>query len=124
MLARATRLLDGRCERVQGGTFHAFCLQLLRRYAGLLGFPPTFTLLDAADFSPDETFAYLCGPEIMMRLSARELVSRGVPPAQIYLSMERNMKCAIGLCGHCQMGNAFICKEGPVFDLPGGAAVA
>lgn len=49
MLARAAALLDGRCERVQGGTFHAFCLGLLRRHAGRLGYPSNFTVLDAAD---------------------------------------------------------------------------
>lgn len=64
------------------------------------------------------TVAYVCGPEIMMKYTIDELERRGVPQTQIYLSMERNMKCAIGFCGHCQMGPTFICKEGPVYPLP------
>ncbi len=66
---------------------------------------------------PDETVAMLCGPEIMMRYAGRELESRGIPAARIFLSMERNMKCAVGFCGHCQMGPYFVCKDGPVFPF-------
>jgi NAD(P)H-flavin reductase len=51
-----------------------------------------------------------------MRFGAADLVHRGVPPASIFLSMERNMKCAVGVCGHCQFGPAFVCKDGPVFS--------
>jgi NAD(P)H-flavin reductase len=57
----------------------------------------------------------VCGPEIMMRFVARDLTSRGMKPSEVYLSMERNMKCAVGFCGHCQWGPHFICKDGPVF---------
>ena len=57
----------------------------------------------------------VCGPEVMMRFTARELEKRGVKPENIYVSMERNMKCAVGFCGHCQLGPTFICKDGPVF---------
>jgi NAD(P)H-flavin reductase len=63
------------------------------------------------------TVAMVCGPEIMMRFTAMELQQRGVPPDQIYISMERNMKCAIGVCGHCQYGPLFVCKDGPVFQF-------
>jgi NAD(P)H-flavin reductase len=65
-----------------------------------------------------ETIAYVCGPEIMMKYTVDELAQRGVPTDQIYLSMERNMKCAVGFCGHCQFGPTFICKDGPVYPLP------
>jgi NAD(P)H-flavin reductase len=65
-----------------------------------------------------ETIAYVCGPEIMMKYTVDELERRGLAEDQVYLSMERNMKCAIGFCGHCQMGPTFICKEGPVYPLP------
>jgi NAD(P)H-flavin reductase len=68
--------------------------------------------LDARD-----TVAYVCGPEIMMKFSVDELERRGVPVEQVYVSMERNMKCAVGFCGHCQMGPTFICKDGPVYPL-------
>ncbi|HEU0001720.1 MAG TPA: hypothetical protein VFQ36_12505, partial [Ktedonobacteraceae bacterium] len=54
--------------------------------------------------------------EIMMRFTAAELQKRGVSPDHLYVSMERNMKCAVGLCGHCQFGPRFVCKDGPVFQ--------
>jgi NAD(P)H-flavin reductase len=63
------------------------------------------------------TIAMTCGPEIMMRFAARELNDLGVPDEQIYVSMERNMQCAVGMCGHCQYGPTFVCKDGPVFRL-------
>ncbi len=72
--------------------------------------------LPDARFDPDRTTAFLCGPEIMMRLTARALRSRGVPEASIWLSMERNMKCAVGVCGHCLFGPAFVCRDGPIFS--------
>ena len=64
------------------------------------------------------TITYVCGPEVMMKYTIDELERRGVPFDQIYISMERNMKCAVGFCGHCQFGPTFICKEGPVYPLP------
>ena len=64
---------------------------------------------------PFHTVALICGPEIMMRYTIYELESRGLPAADLYLSMERNMKCGIGFCGHCQHGPNFICKDGPIF---------
>ncbi|OGW09465.1 MAG: Ni/Fe hydrogenase subunit gamma [Nitrospinae bacterium RIFCSPLOWO2_12_39_15] len=64
------------------------------------------------------TTAMICGPEIMMKFTLQELQQYGVPPNQIFISMERNMKCGIGLCGHCQCGPKFVCKDGPVFPLP------
>jgi len=64
------------------------------------------------------TIAYVCGPEMMMKFTLEELERRGIAEHQIYLSMERNMKCAVGFCGHCQFGPTFICKDGPVFMLP------
>lgn len=61
------------------------------------------------------TIVFSCGPEIMMRFVIYEAMARRVPKEAIYVSMERNMKCAIGFCGHCQVGPSFICKQGPVF---------
>jgi NAD(P)H-flavin reductase len=63
---------------------------------------------------PGNVAAFVCGPEVMMRFTAQALADAGVPPAQIWLSMERNMKCGIGHCGHCQYGPDFICRDGPV----------
>jgi len=57
----------------------------------------------------------ICGPEIMMRFAVLELGKMGMSQSDIYISMERNMQCGIGLCGHCQYGADFICKDGPVF---------
>jgi NAD(P)H-flavin reductase len=73
------------------------------------------TLFRYVRLLPERTVAMICGPEVMMRFVARELETCGVPPENLYLSMERNMKCAVGFCGHCQWGPHFICKEGPVF---------
>jgi NAD(P)H-flavin reductase len=76
------------------------------------------TLLPRATFDPESTTAFVCGPEVMMRFAAADLILRGVPSASVFLSMERNMKCAVGVCGHCQFGPAFVCKDGPVFAYP------
>ena len=73
------------------------------------------TLFKYARLHPARSVAMLCGPEIMMRFVTRELETQGLARADIYLSMERNMKCAVGFCGHCQYGPHFICKDGPVF---------
>ncbi len=74
------------------------------------------TLIPKAPINPQRTIAMVCGPEVMMRFTAMKLEERGVPPGSMYLSMERNMKCGIGLCGHCQWGPVFVCKDGPVFS--------
>ncbi|MGA7379363.1 MAG: FAD/NAD(P)-binding protein [Terriglobales bacterium] len=73
------------------------------------------TLFKYARLHPARSVAMVCGPEIMMRFVTRELEIHGLARADIYLSMERNMKCAVGFCGHCQYGPHFICKDGPVF---------
>lgn len=80
-------------------------------------------LIARAAFDPANALALVCGPEVMMRFALMELMKRGVPAERIYLSMERNMKCAVGLCGHCQYGPAFICKDGPVFRFDRIAAI-
>ena len=72
-------------------------------------------LITRKDFAPDNVVVMICGPEIMMHFSVRELLRREVKLENIYVSMERNMKCAVGYCGHCQYGAKFICKDGPVF---------
>lgn len=64
---------------------------------------------------PERATAFLCGPEVMLRLAARELIRLGFDPASLYVSAERSMKCAVGSCGRCQLGPHFICKDGPVF---------
>ena len=72
-------------------------------------------LLDGRTIDPEGTAALLCGPEIMMRFCAHALRDQGLDSSQIHVSMERNMKCALGHCGRCQYGPYFICHDGPVF---------
>ena len=73
------------------------------------------TLIPRASFDPLHTRAFICGPEIMTRFTVPELQKRGVTTENIFVSLERNMKCGVGLCGHCQLGSVFVCKDGPVF---------
>jgi NAD(P)H-flavin reductase len=73
------------------------------------------SMISKAPFDPGQTMAFVCGPEVMMRFAALELEKRGVPAENIHVLVERNMKCAVGLCGHCQFGPHLICKDGPVF---------
>jgi NAD(P)H-flavin reductase len=76
---------------------------------------PVTTLIPRIEFDPSRTAAFIVGPEIMMRFVVHALAERGMPADRLFVSMERNMKCAVGFCGHCQFGPAFICKDGPVF---------
>ena len=84
-----------------------------RDWHGHVGVVPR--LIEKASFDPANTVALVCGPEVMMRFTATALLGAGVPDSRIFLSLERNMKCALGLCGHCQFGPDFVCKDGPVF---------
>jgi NAD(P)H-flavin reductase len=84
-----------------------------RGWPGNVGVVPS--LLARTQFDAASAVAMLCGPEIMMRFTARELARLGVSGDRIFVSMERNMKCGAGLCGHCQWGPTFVCKDGPVF---------
>jgi NAD(P)H-flavin reductase len=72
-------------------------------------------LVRRAAIDPDRTVALLCGPEVMMRFAAAALAGAGVPASRIYGSMERNMQCGIGHCGHCQLGPTLVCRDGPVY---------
>ena len=73
------------------------------------------TLLHKVPGPLDQAAVFTCGPEIMMRFVIREVLGLGALESLIYLSMERNMQCAIGWCGHCQYGSTFVCKDGPVY---------
>ncbi len=72
-------------------------------------------LFDRIALDPLRTVAMLCGPEVMMRIAVNQLLARGMPESSVWLSMERSMHCAVGLCGHCQIGGQFVCKDGPIF---------
>ncbi|UWZ59846.1 FAD/NAD(P)-binding protein [Dactylosporangium aurantiacum] len=93
-----------------------------RAAAGWTGHVGVVTaLFDHLRGRPAETSAYVCGPEIMMRFAARGLTDRGVPADRVWLSLERNMHCGLGHCGHCQLGPLLLCRDGPVarFDAAG-----
>jgi NAD(P)H-flavin reductase len=78
------------------------------------------TVLPDLAFEARDAWALTCGPEIMMRFVARGLVERGVEPTQILVSLERNMQCGVGICGHCQLGPLLVCRDGPVVPFGGG----
>lgn len=75
-------------------------------------------LFEKADFDKNNCTILCCGPDGMMGGTVKSLVSLGVAEEDCFLSMERNMQCAVGHCGHCQFGGQFICKDGPVFSYP------
>lgn len=75
-------------------------------------------LIPRVPFDPENAVVLTCGPEVMMWFSAEALLKRGVPPERIYVTLERNMKCGVGTCGHCQLGPKFLCRDGPVFSWP------
>ena len=76
---------------------------------------PVTGLFDQLAYDHQHVIVMMCGPEGMMRVVAREMLNAGVSEQDLWLSMERNMQCAVGHCGHCQYGDKFICKDGPVF---------
>ena len=77
---------------------------------------PVTSLFDQLEFNPDNVSVMMCGPEGMMQVVCDHMLDNRVPASQLFLSMERNMQCAVGHCGHCQYGSKFICKDGPVFS--------
>ena len=83
-------------------------------WAGKVGVVPK--LIDGAHFDPETVIALVCGPEVMMHFAVTALRERGVDTGQIYLSMERNMRCAVGHCGHCQLGPTLVCRDGAVYS--------
>lgn len=73
--------------------------------------------LSTLDFDPERVVAALCGPPVMYKFVVLSLAARGVTPGQIFVDLERRMRCGVGKCGHCQLGRAYCCQEGPVFRL-------
>ncbi|MGO8905913.1 MAG: FAD/NAD(P)-binding protein [Solirubrobacteraceae bacterium] len=72
-------------------------------------------LVHRAELDAQATVAMLCGPEVMMRFAVAALLERGIDAGRVYVSMERNMQCGIGHCGHCQLGPTLVCRDGPVY---------
>ncbi len=83
-------------------------------WRGHVGVVPV--LFRTLDLDPARTAVMTCGPDIMMRYTIGEALGRGIADSDIYVSLERNMQCAVGLCGHCQLGPEFLCMDGPVFS--------
>jgi NAD(P)H-flavin reductase len=75
------------------------------------------SLIQDSNCEPQNFVCMMCGPEVMMKYSIEELKKKGIENNQVYVSLERNMKCAVGFCGHCQYGPNFVCKDGPVFNF-------
>lgn len=73
-------------------------------------------LIGRADIDAPRTTALVCGPEVMMRLTARSLEAAGIPATRIRVSLERNMQCGVAECGHCQLGPLLLCRDGPVIS--------
>jgi len=74
-------------------------------------------LLDRRDWRGRQAVAFLCGPERMMQATVSALRTAGITRRRIFVSMERHMDCGIGICGHCQIGPFFVCRDGPVFSV-------
>lgn len=83
-----------------------------RDWSGHVGVVPD--LIAAAKLDPARTLSFVCGPEVMMRFSVAALLAQGMAETSIYLSLERNMNCGVGHCGHCQLGRHILCRDGPV----------
>jgi NAD(P)H-flavin reductase len=88
----------------------------VRGWAGRVGV--VTKLIPRVPFDPENAVVLTCGPEVMMRFTAQALLARGVPPDRVWVTLERNMKCGVGTCGHCQLGPVFLCRDGPVFAWP------
>jgi len=84
-----------------------------RHWNGLVG--PVTELFDQAQLTMENSVAFLCGPQPMIRACVQRLRDDGLSADRIWISMERNMQCALGQCGHCQFGSRFVCRDGPVF---------
>jgi NAD(P)H-flavin reductase len=89
-------------------------------WVGPVGLAPSILadVLDRRDLDPARTRALVCGPDVMMRIAGEELIAAGVEPDRIQLTIERNMQCGNGRCGHCQLGPVIVCRDGPVVRYP------
>jgi NAD(P)H-flavin reductase len=110
-------------DAAQRGWGHADALDVLLtvdvgdpQWDGHVGVLPTILTEEYLDCDPDEGVAVTCGPPLMMRFTVLKLLERGYRPENIYLSLERNMSCGVGKCGHCRLGRYYVCKDGPVFS--------
>ena len=82
-------------------------------WTGKVGFVPP--VVEALGLVPENTVAIVCGPPIMIKLTLPVLSKLGFVPDQIFTTLENRMKCGLGKCGRCNVGNVYVCKDGPVF---------
>jgi len=80
-------------------------------------------LIKPARLAPDNSAAFVCGPDLMMRFTADALVAAGIPAHRIRVALERNMRCGVAWCGHCQFGPLLVCRDGPVVSYDRAAAL-
>ncbi len=83
-------------------------------WRGYVGF--VTDLIDKVKLEPANTVAFVCGPEVMMKVASDKLLKRGLKADRVFLSLERRCRCGVGICGSCQLGHYFVCKDGPVFS--------
>jgi sulfhydrogenase subunit gamma (sulfur reductase) len=76
------------------------------------------TLIPPLDIDPENTIAAIVGPPVMYKFVIMSLKSKRIPDENIYMSLERRMKCGVGKCGHCQINNSYVCQDGPVYHYP------
>jgi NAD(P)H-flavin reductase len=105
-----------RWQADRGIDVHVTVDSAVRGWSGPVGV--VTKLIPRVPFDPENAVILTCGPEVMMRFTAQALLARGVPPERIHVTLERNMKCGVGTCGHCQLGPVFVCRDGPVFAWP------
>ncbi len=114
----ADRLYVDEVDRIATGTDIDFRETVDRAGPDWLGRVGIVTqLFDRATWDGSNALAFICGPERMMQATADALFDHGLTPDRTWVTLERNMSCGVGLCGHCQLGRSFVCEDGPVFDL-------
>ena len=91
------------------------------RWSGEVGL--VTALIKPAGLAPGNSMAFVCGPDVMMRVTGNALAALGIPPGRIRVSLERNMRCGAGWCGHCQLGPLLVCRDGPVVGYDRAAAL-
>ncbi|MFP4147859.1 MAG: FAD/NAD(P)-binding protein [Nitriliruptoraceae bacterium] len=105
-----------RWHRDAGIDVHITVDSAVRGWSGRVGV--VTRLIPRVPFDPEHAVVLTCGPEVMMWHAAQALLARGVPAERVYVTLERNMRCGVGTCGHCQLGPVFLCRDGPVFTWP------
>ncbi len=107
------KMLFGRWQKIAGVDMKLTVDESKGKWDGNVGV--VITICEKKDVDTKNAVAVICGPPIMMKFATFKVVEFGFKPEDIYLSMEKNMSCGIGKCGHCMIGKYYVCKDGPVF---------